>query len=164
MLGTLQANWRHKWKESIRKALTQRDIPMQPNDKFWRKAKKKKNVDNVAQEINIVLHTTRLNIKYEIKFWIEDEDWTKNFINTYNFTKTLYILAASCKNHQKTYSKQKLCTTRSAWRITWVSIKEMLLLDTDKDNDNDLSSYNDLQKSLFNDIMSSFEWKCVVTR
>ena len=41
---------------------------MQPNDKFWRKAKKKKNVDNVAQEINIVLHTTRLNIKYEIKF------------------------------------------------------------------------------------------------
>ena len=40
----------------------------------------------------------------------------------------------------------------------------MLLLDTDKDNDNDLSSYNDLQKSLFNDIMSSFEWKCVVTR
>ena len=32
-----------------------------------------------------------------------------------------------------------------------------ILLDTDKDNDNDLSSYNDLQKSLFNDIMSSFE-------
>ena len=31
------------------------------------------------------------------------------------------------------------------------------MLDTDKDNDNDLSSYNDLQKSLFNDIMSSFE-------
>ena len=32
-----------------------------------------------------------------------------------------------------------------------------ILLDTDKDNDNDLSSDNDLQKGLFNDIMSSFE-------
>lgn len=31
------------------------------------------------------------------------------------------------------------------------------MLDTDKDNDNDLSSDNDLQKGLFNDIMSSFE-------
>ena len=32
-----------------------------------------------------------------------------------------------------------------------------ILLDTDKDNDNDLSSDNDLEKGLFNDIMSSFE-------
>lgn len=36
-------------------------------------------------------------------------------------------------------------------------IDVQILLDTDKDNDNDLSSDNDLEKGLFNDIMSSFE-------
>ena len=35
---------------------------MQPSDKF------KKMLIHVAQEINNVLHTARLNIKYEIKF------------------------------------------------------------------------------------------------
>ena len=36
-------------------------------------------------------------------------------------------------------------------------IDVQILLDTDQDNDNDLSGDNDLEKGLFNDIMSSFE-------
>ena len=76
-----------------------------------------------------------------------------------SLTKILYIHAASFTNHQTTYSQETLCTTRRVWRVTLGNLKDMLkyLLDADNDNNNDLSSDNDLQKSPLSDTMSSFE-------
>ena len=69
-------------------------------------------------------------------------------------TKILYIHAVSSTNHQKSYSRPTLCTTKSVWRVRR---GVQILLDADKDIDNGLSSDNDLQKSLLDDIVSSLE-------
>lgn len=69
-------------------------------------------------------------------------------------TKILSIHAVSSTNHQKSYSRPTLCTTKSVWRVRR---GVQILLDADKDIDNGLSSDNDLQKSLLDDTVSSLE-------
>ena len=45
-------------------------------------------------------------------------------------TKILYIHAVSSTNHQKSYSRPTLCTTKSVWRVRR---GVQILLDADKD-------------------------------
>ena len=74
---------------------------MQPNDKSWVEAKKKKKVDISDSEISNVLYATRLNIKdHKFNFELKIEIVPKTLWMYTILTKSLYTHAASYTNHQ----------------------------------------------------------------
>ena len=151
---TLQGIWLEKWKESIRKVLTRRVFPMQPNDKSWGEVKKKKTVDTRDSRRKQCIICSQ--IKYEgsrDSIRIEDIDRDKNFVN---FSKgILYTHYVMYKSPKDILAADIMCYRKC--RKSYLSQFKrdvQVFLDADKNNDNDFFSENDLQKSLLDNMMS----------